>query len=87
MTCACRCGPRAVDRETARALDAADFVIVNLTAQVDAYTRVATSMRKRLEALPEAERAEVEEAAAVLRQLRSGDGRTRLPVLIAGRGG
>lgn len=73
------------DRETARALDAADFVIVNLTSQIDAYTRVSTGMRERLAAMPEDERAEVEEAAVILRQLRAGNGRKALPVSIVSR--
>lgn len=73
------------DRETARALDAADFVIVNLTAQIDAYTRVTAGMRERLAAMPADERAEVEQAAVILRQLRAGGGRKALPVSIASR--
>jgi hypothetical protein len=73
------------DRETARALGAADFVIVNLTAQIDAYTRVTASMRERLAAMPQDERLEVEKAAVILRQLRAGDGRKTLPVSIVSR--
>ena len=74
------------DRETARALDAAHFVIENLTAQIDAYAGVATSMRERLAAMPGAERAEVEEASAVLRRLRAGGDRTMLPLTVIPRG-
>ena len=74
------------DRETARALDAADFVITNLTAQIDAYAGVATGMRERLAAMPEAERIEVEEASAVLRRLRAGTDRKMLPLTVLPRG-
>lgn len=68
------------DRETARAMDAADFVIAGLTAQIDSYTDIAATMRQRLAALPEAERAEIEEAAAIMRKTRAA-GRTILPLL------
>jgi integrase len=74
------------ERETARALDAADFVTANLSAQIDAYTGVATTMRERLAGMPEAERTEMEEAAAILRRLRAGAGRKTLPVSVINRG-
>ena len=60
------------DRETALALDAADFVTRNLADQADAFGQVAAAMRDRLTALPEDERVEVEQASAVLRKLRAG---------------
>jgi integrase len=60
-----------VDRETAVAVGVAPFVVDNLAAQVDAFTAVAVAMRGRLEALGPGERAEVEEAARVLRRARA----------------
>lgn len=74
------------DRETARAMDAADFVIANLTAEIDAYANVAATMRTRLAALPEQERAEIEEASAILRRTRAGTGPRMLPVTVIQRG-
>ncbi|MFE2490180.1 hypothetical protein ACFXGR_44515 [Streptomyces mirabilis] len=70
------------DRETAQAMDAADFVIGNLTAQIAAYQQVAATMRDGLTALPDEERAEIEEAASVLRQVRSGSTRPLLPLSV-----
>ena len=51
------------DRETARAIGAADYVTANLTAQIDAFTTVADTMRHRLAELAPDERAEVEQAS------------------------
>ncbi len=73
------------DRETARALDAADFVITNLTAQIGAYAAVATTMRERLADMPEADRIEVEEASVILRRLRAGTDRKMLPLTVLPR--
>ena len=39
------------DRETARAIGAADYVQTNLTAEIDAFTRVTETMRRRLSEL------------------------------------
>ncbi|MGH9154950.1 MAG: tyrosine-type recombinase/integrase [Acidimicrobiales bacterium] len=61
-----------VDRETAMAMDADDFVVRNLADQADAYRQIATAMRDQLASLPGAERAEVEAASATLRRMRAG---------------
>ncbi len=36
------------DRETARAMDAADYAIANMSTEIDAFTRVVENMRHRL---------------------------------------
>lgn len=66
------------DRETARAMDAADYVIANLTGEIDAFTAVADQMRHRLDELPADQRAEVEDASKILRRARAG---RQLPVV------
>lgn len=60
------------DRETARAMDAADYVIANLTAQIDAFTAVIDRMRHKLADLPTDQRNEVEDASKLLRRARAG---------------
>ena len=59
-------------RERARALDTDDFVVRNLTDQIEAFDRVRTKMREQLEDLSSDQRHEVEEASAVLRKSRAG---------------
>jgi hypothetical protein len=59
------------DRETARAIGAADYVTDNLTAEIRAFTDVADAMRRRLDALPASERDEVEQASRLLRRARA----------------
>jgi integrase len=71
------------DRETALAMGAADYVTANMTAEVDAFSRVADQMRRRLAELGPAERAEVETSARLLRRARAA---RRIP-LIAGETG
>ncbi|HET9254980.1 MAG TPA: hypothetical protein VFO16_07225, partial [Pseudonocardiaceae bacterium] len=66
------------DRETARALDAATYVIDNLTAEITAFTRVAERMRHRLAELTPAERDEVEQAGKLLRRARAA---RQLPII------
>jgi integrase len=68
------------DRESATAMDAAEFVITSLTAQITAFEQVADRMRRRLTALPTAERAEIEEASTILRKARAGSTHTLLPL-------
>ncbi|MFF4673847.1 tyrosine-type recombinase/integrase [Streptomyces sp. NPDC001279] len=68
------------DRETARAMDAAEFVITSLTAQITAFEHVTDRMHRRLDALPAAERAQIEEAATALRKARAGENHTLLPL-------
>ncbi|MER5359500.1 site-specific integrase [Streptomyces sp. NPDC002785] len=70
------------DRETALAMDAAGFVVDNLTAQIVSYEEVTEKMRRRMASMPEEERAELEEAAAVLRRLRAGESRKLLPLTV-----
>jgi integrase len=74
------------DRETALAVGAAEFVTTALTAQISAYEQVVDRMRKRLQDLPEAERAQLEEASTVLRKARAGQTHTLLPLTTVRRG-
>jgi hypothetical protein len=53
-------------------MDAAPFVIDNLSAQIDAFRNVLTIMRTALDQLDAQHRDQVEEAAAVLRKARAG---------------
>jgi len=59
------------DRETALAIGAASYVLASLTAQIDAFTAVAGTMRRALSRLDPAQRAEVEEASRILRRARA----------------
>jgi len=59
------------DRETARAMGAAGYVVANMTAEIDAFCRVTDEMRRRLADLGPAERAEVEASARLLRRARA----------------
>ncbi len=59
------------DTETARAIGAAGYVLASLTAEIDAFTAVADTMRRRLSGLDPAQRAEVEEASRILRRARA----------------
>jgi integrase len=60
------------DKETARAIGVADYVTANLTAEIDAFTRVAETMSRRLSELNSDQRTEVEEASRLLRRARAG---------------
>jgi len=66
------------DRETARAMGAAGYVIANLSAEIDAFGNVAETMRRRLGELDPDERAEVEESSRILRRTRAA---RRIPVV------
>ncbi|MDQ0935072.1 tyrosine-type recombinase/integrase [Streptomyces turgidiscabies] len=68
------------DRETALAMDAAEFVITAFTAQITAYEQVTERMQRRLAALPAAQRQEIEEASTILRKARAGNTHTLLPL-------
>ena len=70
------------DRETAEAMGAAEFVIRNLTEQIGSYRDVVVKMSKKLAALPADERAEIEEASAIMRKARAGGGHTLLPLTV-----
>ncbi|WP_328952526.1 site-specific integrase (plasmid) [Streptomyces sp. NBC_00184] len=72
------------DRETAQAMDAAEFVTTALTAQISAFEQVTDHMRRQLDALPDAERHEIEEASAILRKARAGT-HTLLPLTVITR--
>ncbi|BBJ42673.1 transposase [Streptomyces antimycoticus] len=74
------------DREAARAMDAADFVVRNLDEQVDAFKDVVDRMRKRMDSLSPEERAEIEEASKALRKSRAAEaGRVLLPLTVIKR--
>lgn len=70
------------DRETAKAMDADDFVVRNLVDQITAFTNVADTMRDRLSSLPQDEREEIEEASAVLRKVRATRDHKLLPLTV-----
>ena len=68
------------DRETASAMDVDNFVLRNLTDQITSYQNVLDSMHTTLASYDDAERDEVERAAAVLRKVRAGSDRIQLPI-------
>lgn len=70
------------DRETARAMDADDFVVRNLADQITAFTTVAGTMRDRLGKLPPDEREEIEEASSILRKVRATRDHKLLPLTV-----
>lgn len=70
------------DRETAEAMDAAGFVITAMSQEIAAYEAVTATMRRTLADLPAAQRAEIEQASAVLRKARAADGRALLPLTV-----
>ena len=47
------------------------YVLASLTAEIDAFTAVAETMRRKLSELDPAQRAEVEEASQILRRARA----------------
>ena len=74
------------DRETAAAMDVDDYVLRNLDAQIESYRHVLDVMKEHLDALPEDERHEVEQAGTLLRRLRAGgSSRTPLPLTVKNR--
>ncbi|UHJ79492.1 site-specific integrase [Mycobacteroides abscessus subsp. abscessus] len=73
------------NRETAQAIDAARFVIDNLSAEIDQFGIVITAMRTQLQALDPADRCRVEDASAVLRKTRAAQGKTLLPLTVVNR--
>ncbi|MGW2190512.1 hypothetical protein [Streptomyces sp. NPDC001719] len=79
------------NRETAAMMDMDEFVIRNLDDEIAAFRKVAETMRQQMETMDEDERAEVEQAAAVLRKVRAaaGTGAVSLPMptLPSQRGG
>ena len=73
------------NRETAQAIDAADFVIENLTAEIGQFDTVIAAMRAQLQSLDSTERQRVEDASAVLRKTRAAQGKAQLPLTIVNR--
>jgi hypothetical protein len=66
------------DRETAQAMDAADYVLASLAAEIAAFTNVAEQMRRRLADLTPGQREEVEHASKLLRRARAA---RQLPII------
>jgi integrase len=75
------------DRETALAIGAAAYVTSNLTAEIDAFTAIASQMRHRIENLPPAEREEIEQASKLLRRARAARQLPVIPVSPCGTAG
>jgi hypothetical protein len=69
-------------REKALALDTDDFVVRNLTDQIDAFDRVRSKMREQLENLTTDQRHEIEEASTVLRKSRASQSLALTPLNI-----
>ena len=70
------------DREIARAMNTAAYVIENLTAQIEAFELVQHTMLERLSALDSEERERVEQASVVIRRARAG---VPLPLTVTNR--
>jgi hypothetical protein len=67
-------------------MDVDDYVLRNLDDQIESYRHVLGAMREHLDALPDEERHEVEQAGTLLRRLRAGGGgRTPLPLTVKTR--
>jgi hypothetical protein len=73
------------DRETARAMRAADYVIANMSSEIDAFNRVVDTMRRRLAELGAEQRAEIDEASRILRRARAARRIPITPVSTSGR--
>jgi hypothetical protein len=58
--------------ETARAIGAAPYTIAGIEGEIADYGKVIDAMKAQMDAMPAAERREVEEASKVLRRLRAG---------------
>jgi hypothetical protein len=73
------------DRETAQAMDANEFVVRNLTDQINAFKEMVATIRVQLDHLPPGERAAIEDASAVLRKTRAMHDHTLLPLTVTRR--
>jgi integrase len=73
------------DRESAEAMDTAEFVITAISEEIAAYETVTATMRRRLAELPNTERAEIEQASAVLRKARISHAPALLPLTVLTR--
>jgi hypothetical protein len=71
-------GDLRADRETARAIGAADYIQANLTAEITAFTKVTDTVRQRLSDLAPDGRADVEDASRILRRAPAG---RQLPII------
>jgi len=58
--------------ETARAIGSAHYTIAGIEGEITDYEKVIATMKTGMDAMPEAERREVEEASKILRRLRAG---------------
>ena len=65
------------DRETALAMGAAAYVVANMASEIEAFSRIAEKMRRRLTELSTEERREIERASVILRRARAA---RRLPL-------
>lgn len=65
-------------RETALAMDTAEFVIRNMDDEIAAFRGVVDVMHQHLDQMPDAERGEIEEASRILRKVRAAAGPTLL---------
>ncbi|MGK5169590.1 tyrosine-type recombinase/integrase [Geodermatophilus sp. CPCC 205761] len=76
-----------VNHEEALAMEASQFVIDNLAAQIEGYKTVLERIAADLARLPHEERVEIEQATVVLRKARAGEGKGRqmLPLTVAER--
>jgi len=70
------------DRETAEAMGADDFVVRNLSDQINAFKDVVATMRTQLGRLPAEERAAIEEASLVLRKTRAMRNHKLIPLTV-----
>lgn len=70
------------DRETAMAFESAEFVITNLTAQIDAYTEILQTLQRGVELVDDAEREAINEASRIMRRARAGRDRPLLPLTV-----
>lgn len=66
------------DRETAEAMGAADYVIANMSSEIDAFSRVVDTIRRRLAGLDSEQRAEIDDASRILRRARAA---RRIPII------
>jgi hypothetical protein len=66
-------------------MDAAELVIAAIGEEIAAYQIVTATMRRRLAELPDADRAEIEQASAVLRKARISDTPALLPLTVLTR--
>jgi hypothetical protein len=70
------------DQETATAMDADEFVIRNLTDQINAFTEVTATLTRKLDQLPAEDRTAIEEASTVLRKTRAMRDHKLLPLTV-----